>query len=278
MDQQFYVTLTSNNTTDPNNTIALFDTELNQQYELDYTWYVGLAEFTYTKSWFNLKKNSRLLLIDHNEKFYPADEELKAGFYNQEKDLELLINDAVTRIKGDIAVFPKISFDVYARRVNVEHGKTVNGTALYLWMSEELAEMLGLKFCGPKETSTFDENGNVRLNTIKPGLTSIRSYDISAGIHSLYIYCDIIEPSFVGDTLANVVRSVNINQDDSFGKDCENIFNPIQYHKLSKSYFRRISIGLYDDSGEIIPFKFGRTKIVLHFKRYAEGMGGEVLH
>ena len=81
---------------------------------------------------------------------------------------------------------------------------------------------------------------------------------------------------FVGDTFSNVIRSVNINQEDPFGKDCESIFHPIQYHKLSRSRFQRISIGLYDDAEEVIPLNFGRTKVVLHFQRNGERMGRKI--
>ena len=277
MDQEFYMTLVSNNTTDSDNTIALFDTQLFKTYELDDSWYVGLAEISYTKSWFNLKKDATIMLVDEKQAMYPSQKLLKAGYYKNESDLAYQINDIIKSIAGQIAVKPAIDFDVYSRRVLVSNGYTENELSLYPWISDELADMLGVKFQGPNETNTIDEHGIVRSNTIKAGLISFRSYDISAGIHSLYVYCDIIEPSFVGDTFSNVIRSVNINQEDPFGKDCENIFNPIQYHKLSRSRFQRIRIGLYDDSGDLIPFKFGRTKVVLHFMRNGEGLGRRVL-
>ena len=277
MGQEFYMTLVSNNTTDADNTIALFDTQLLKTYELDDFWYVGLAEISYTKSWFNLKKDASVMLVDEKQVMYPSQKVLKAGYYKNESDLAFQINEIIKNIHGDIAVKPAIDFDIYSRRTLVSNGYTTAELPLYPWLSDELSEMLGVKFQGPEETSTIDEHGVVRLNTIKAGLTSFRSYDICAGIHSLYVYCDIIEPSFVGDTFSNVIRSVNINQEDSFGKDCESIFNPIQYQKLSRSRFHRISIGLYDDAGELIPFKFGRTKVVLHFLRNGEGMGRGIL-
>lgn len=271
------MTLSSNNKTESGNTIALFDTQLPRCYELDDSWYVGVAEFSYTKSWFNVRKDVKFMLVDANDQMYPSLDHLKAGYYRNEGELDEAINDIIKKIDADVAFHPVVYFDVKSRRVKVEAGAKHDNTPLYVWFSDDLADMLGLNFHGPNETNTLDENGILRSNTINAGMTSIRSYDLSAGIHSLYVYCDIIEPSFVGDCFSNVIRSVNLNQGDDFGKDCENIFNPIQYHKLSRSRFQCISIGLYDDAGEVIPFKFGRSKVVLHFKRNGVWMGGEIL-
>src|SRR5439155_4158723 len=110
--------------------------------------------------------------------------------------------------------------DIYSRRVKIETGTKRDDTILHVWLSEELCDMLGLKFQGPKETNTIDENGVLRTNTINAGMTSYRSYDLSGGIHSLFIYCDLMKPSFVGDCYSNVIRTVIINQADEFGKDC----------------------------------------------------------
>lgn len=278
MDQEFYMTLSSNNTTDSGNTIALFDTQLQRTYELDNSWYVGLAELSYTKSWFNLRKDARVMVVDENEGVYPSALAIKAGFYQTESALASTINDVVSQIEiENVKHPPEMGFDLYSRRAVVSHGEKNDGTKLYLWLAEDLAEMLGLRFHGPTDSTIIDEDGIMRYNTIKAGLTSIRAYDISAGIHSLFVYCDLIEPSFVGDDFSNVIRSVNVNHTEVFGRDCECVFNPIQYYKLSRSKFQRISIGLYDDAGEVIPFKFGRTKIVLHFKRNGDWMGGEIL-
>ena len=57
MDREFYMTLLSNIRTDSGNTIALFDRQLPQCYELDDSWDIGVAELSYTKSWINVRNN-----------------------------------------------------------------------------------------------------------------------------------------------------------------------------------------------------------------------------
>lgn len=277
MEHEFYMTLSSNNTTETGNSIALFETQLDRFYELDNDWYVGLAEISYTRSWFNVRKDESVMIVSENEAIYPSSERLKAGFYKDEHELVDEINRIVQEIQIDgVSSYPRIACDIYSHRCITSKGQQ-GKESLFLWLSDDLADMLGLKFFGPSEHSFIDENGVLRLNSIKVGLLPIRSYDISAGIHSLYVYCDLVEPSFVGDTFSNILRSVNINHTDPFGKDCECIFNPIQYYRLSRSKFQRIGIGLYDDAGEVIPFKFGRTKVVLHFKRHGNWLGSGIL-
>ena len=279
MAREFYMTLSCNNKTDKDNTIAVFDTLLDKVYELEGEWYMGLAVLSYTKSWFNVNKVVKVMLVDEAGVSYPCLNFIPAGYYAFESELETTLKSLIHSISCDAEVYPTLTFDMNTRRVIITDGHTKQGSKLYLWLSEEFQAMLGLIFHGPHETVTHDENGNIRSNTIKPGLTSIRSYDLSAGIHSLYVYCDLVDPSFVGDTYTNILRSVNVNRGDEFSRDVELVFNPIQYLKLSKNKFHWISVGFYDDAGEVIPFKFGRTKVVLHFKQEnASRLGEELLY
>lgn len=271
------MTLSSNNSTTLANDINMFETVMPHRYELDDTWYVGLAELAYTKSWFNVASDCKVMLVDENNKNYPTLEVVKKGFYADEHAMEQVLNNILTGFEGDIVSPPYIKFDTVNRRVRAEPGSLNDGTKLYAWLSYDMTEMLGMVFHGPYETETLDENGVLRQNTINAGLTSIRSYDLTAGIHAVYVYCDLIEPVFVGDNYTKCVRSVTVNVEEKFGKDCEKIFNPIQYHKLGKNSFQSILISLHDDAGLEIPFQFGRTRVVLHFKRDGEWMGGEVL-
>ena len=158
MEQEFYMTLSSNNKTESDNTIALFDTQLDRTYEFDSNWYVGLAEMSYTRSWFNVKKDEPIMLVSSREVLYPTGERLKAGFYRNEQELAEAINSIVIRIANDgIVSYPSISCDIYSHRCNVAHGINDEGHELYLWIGEDLAEMLGLKFQGPRETNAIDE-------------------------------------------------------------------------------------------------------------------------
>lgn len=254
MCDELYLTLVSNNKTDDNNTIASFTTNLPRKFEFENDWVVGLSEITFTKSWFNVRENALITVIDdlHNE--YGSYSYVRPGYYSSEQELVDSIMQAVKKIDPivDSVSMPSVSIDKTSRRVLVEPGKMKNGARLHLWFSSDLPEMLGLKFYYPNE--------------IKAGYESCRAYDLNAGIYSIFVYCDLIEPTFVGDSFAQVIRTVSIPS-VPFSHECSVKYNPIQYHTLSKKVFEKVEIQLIDDTGDLIPFEFGRSKIILHLKK-----------
>ena len=80
-----------------------------------------------------------------------------------------------------------------------------------------------------------------------------------------YIYCDIIEPSFVGDTKVQLLRTVNV--DPSSNATVTHIFTKPVYIPLQKKHFNSIEINIMTSTGEPIPFAPGHSVVTLHFRR-----------
>jgi hypothetical protein len=92
-------------------------------------------------------------------------------------------------------------------------------------------------------------------------------YDISGGHYSLFVYSDIVKPTHVGDSFTQFLGMVEIPNDVNFGKQVVIKYsNPI-YVPLLLNEFDTIEIDIKNDSGETIPFKFGRVHIILHFRK-----------
>ena len=89
--------------------------------------------------------------------------------------------------------------------------------------------------------------------------------DVHRGLTSLYIYSPIIQSQLVGDTLAPLLRVVNIQ--GSFGEHVNERYDNIYYLPLVSSPIDHVEIYIRDDIGNLIPFDTGRVVIVLHFRK-----------
>lgn len=269
---QFTVVLPSNDSCSPSNTIADYNITLPRSIILEGNWNVGVQGVSYTKSWFNVVKKSKIYLVNDDGGKFVSPKYVNAGYYpNEESVLE-----AINRAMYDMDIFfprmtvkfPKISFDKITRTVSVESGHTV-AHQLYLEMEDELTQLLGLKYTYSKEYYEISNSENVVIqqNRIKGEANSFRHYDLHGGIRSIFLYSNIVSNSIVGSKYTNLLKVVPIPSDKKFGEQIDIDFNFIEYQPLNTNILRNIEISLYDDSGEVIPFKFGRTIVKLHFKK-----------
>ena len=99
----------------------------------------------------------------------------------------------------------------------------------------------------------------ITKTTVSPYVADLR------GTMSIYIYCDIVQPQVVGDTSANLLRSIPVG--GKMGDAVTSTFNNIQYVPVQTKSFENIEILLRSDTGEILPFERGKVIAILHFKR-----------
>jgi len=117
--------------------------------------------------------------------------------------------------------------------------------------SQDLARLLGYS---PELRYT---NRHSRVSKLAP--------DLRGRIHSVYVYCDILEHVPVGDTKAPLLRIVNTDV-KSIG-NIHRVFNPLLYVQLQKKTFNSIEIEMRTDFGTIVPFLSGKSFVVLEFRR-----------
>jgi len=84
----------------------------------------------------------------------------------------------------------------------------------------------------------------------------------------MYVYCDLVEHVPVGDTKAPLLRIVN-RMSDRGGENVHESFNHPLYIPLQKRYFDTVEIYLMTDTGLPISFRFGKSFVVLEFRRAA---------
>ena len=117
-----------------------------------------------------------------------------------------------------------------------------------------------------EEMQNISQRYPARGDTLAPKVTISGKQSMQMDtIFNLMVYCDLAKATIVGDTEAPLLRSVPVT-----GQHWENqctTFSRIQYVPVSKKSIRSISVYIYTDWGEPIPFTHGRTTCTLEFKK-----------
>ena len=281
----FYMTLPSNSSLNffPENTMADYTTKLMTPVELDGQWELAMTEISYHRSWFTVPKDGVYIKVNcSNCSIKPSylfatmnDEDLSplpyniwdfvvivhvdGGYYESIEALVKTLQDASDRAfassdaysVGNVLNAPKFYYNALDKRIRItlEDGMIVT-------IPSVLETILGI---APTQ--------NPIVNSTKSSMTIAGDSvcDIHAGIHSLYVYCDILEHIPVGDTRAPLLRIVDI--DGAIGSMQVRRYERPRYVPIQLKQFDSIQIVIRDDLGEPVSFEFGKLMVTLHFRR-----------
>lgn len=87
------------------------------------------------------------------------------------------------------------------------------------------------------------------------------------GSHDLFIYCDLIQKKYVGDTLVPLHRIVI--EEAEVGQRVSKLFMRPQYLLVSCKQFETIKVSIKTETGASVSFEFGVGLLTLHFRRCA---------
>ena len=285
----FYVTLPSNVKSFEDNTVTNFKTKLASRLEFKGDWDVGLASMSYTLSWYNLprKEYIKIRYFDGGTQVLASQIPIYPGRYDKIQDLLEIIQYQTKRFKEKEKItinLPEFKLHEKTRLLYCIFGVHKN-RLVFPEMSEYLSHLLGFNkkeldaFVGTKLLEYETELNDIEVTkrptwypTEIPGqkLTHFNAQDpfeLSGGYHSLFVYCDIVRPSYVGDSFTQLLRFVEIPQGYSYGDQIVLTYPDTHYLPVMTKEFETIEIDIKDDTGQRIPFEFGRTIIVLHFRK-----------
>jgi hypothetical protein len=155
--------------------------------------------------------------------------------------------------------YPRIKYSKLSKKVYF----TVPGESYFIF-SPSLVSILGIGSSqNPFDLASIKEQ---RID-IAPTYTWKTEHvsDISSGINNLFIYCDVIESTVVGDTIAPLLRIVEAK--GSVGEIITRTYDDPRYVPLQKKNFDSIEIDIRDQLGSPIQFETGRVIVTLHFRR-----------
>ena len=84
-------------------------------------------------------------------------------------------------------------------------------------------------------------------------------------ITSIYIYCNIVQPQIVGNTMVPLLRTIPVSGNS--GDVITKTFTNIQYVPVQTKSFEDIEILLRTDTGDPVPFERGKVIATLYFRK-----------
>ena len=274
----------SSNVIYENNTLAEFTTPIEKSFFLEECKYVGIKEISYTKSWFNVLYDCKILLHDEYGRHYSINDThyiyneheymISAGYYETAQILVDAINEILN--KYNLSKNPKLHYNKYNNMVSIELGKTEDDIKIIPYFGIEIENLLGLTNRNPVNEYYNTNNAENISEIVFQNSTIYRDdyfkayhpVEITGGIHSLYVYTDIVYPSSNGDGCSPILRTVEIPPQYKFTEQVTIGYANPQYRRILINGFNSITISIKDDSGCLIPFKFGRVLMTLDFKKY----------
>ena len=253
----------------PQKTLSSFKNYFNEEIILEGEWRVALSEIIFPAKINQVNKSDLKIFSSEGLKFY-------------EKSIPF---DAVSRqYGGERAIIGTGSYenrDHFLRSL-----KTATGLPHFEFQFNKINGVLFL-FFGKNEGIYFRDNkipsiqgfngihdgsgyhiGYKMLDTFE-NLTMADDeekkfgdypFDLSAGKQLIFIYVNIIEYQYVGDTKAPLIRVIDSKQRLKNGSPCEIeptqriVFSNLEYKKLLSKNFQSIEIQLRTETGELVPF------------------------
>lgn len=249
----------------PNNTLARYTVELPQPINLSKgSWEVALVEIQFNKSWYNVK--DAWLTATESDKTHRIP--LADGYYSSNELFIRKLNEAIKcHASKYISDLVKFYYDDITRRCSIRITFRTNADntspGVNLDMSPNLKAILNMN---DLKRSDSDTNCNLSVDedTRVSVLESVDTMRLNL-IYNIMVYCDLAEPSIVGDTETPLLRVIPV-KDEHWQYQCTTL-NILQYIPIKKQEIRTISIELYTDYGEIVPFTTGRTIVTLELRR-----------
>ena len=250
----FHLTLASNSSQKffPNNTTTHFTTKLPQTVTLNEEYEVGVNEIQIPVSWYNVTENecwfktssAKIFETGHRGSELPRSiHVIKAGFYKKTEVLLQHMNDLITELLPNRKKLVYFSKDNVSKRVRILVKK---GTLL---LSFALARLLGF------EAQHFSI-GEYFSDSVT---------DLAHKYHTVFVYTDLIRPRIFGDSMVPLLATIPVKAEH--GNMVSKRYNRIDYYPLQARTFSTVEIDLRTDTGDQIPFEFGRVIVSLHFRK-----------
>lgn len=275
------------------NRIGNYKTKLAKRLTLQGDWVVGLKELSYTKSWYTFSTDQTGTLFTGRTFPETRAPVVKTGVYQSVQPVIEALNSSLTKISQDgrnvqLNTPCRVDYDHLTRKVSVHLGQ-IGVLPVVPVFPPEVANILGFQeharisksfttfliqkvtehptYKGWKLAQVYAPEMAKYLENFKASFQNGSPVDMTAGIHSLFVYCDVVDPSFVGDSLTKLLRYVEIPSKTAFGEQVVILYDNPHYVPVLKKDFDSIEIDIKDDAGETIPFQFGRSIVTLEFKR-----------
>ena len=237
----------------PSNTAAHFKTRLTTPISLVGEWDVALYEIHYKRFWNAINPIDAEIVYE----FKPpstttqrASVYLYQGYYSTIEEVVTSLNSLFNNLKTaqKLERVPAFEYNIRKRKIYIEMQP---GESLHF--KPKLAAMLGITtnpvHCGNESRKYQGED----------------LFNLDETIHTLYVYCDIIENMPVGNEEAPLLRIVGV--DAKQGEIVRKTYDNPMYVPVRIKKFDTIEIDIKSNTGEHVPFQHSKSEVILHFRK-----------
>ena len=301
MATDFYLTLPSNASmkVHPDNTLAHYITDLPQRISVSGVWECGLPEIQYPHTWYNVREDDTWFYLNERTPVGPTPStKTAAGYYRSPDVLLDHVNKALKRMWTD-KTRAKLSYSTITQKMTLHMSpgtdfsmpyQSAMGTILGFYPSlvtspardldtrvythprvgEETNRVyppeLGLTPSAtvtlpPDKAKTIDYSFRQEANT---------AVNMNQGFDTIYVYTDVVESRIGGDSLVPLLRCLPVR--GGHGATVSDRFTNVHYVPLLRKEFGTIEVDIRDDTGQRVPFEYGRVTVTLHFRRRRTGL------
>lgn len=243
----FYVTLPCNASLDyfPQNTASNYKTKLAVPLNFKGKWEVGLSEISYLHSIPTIAEDCYLYL-SHKSDPTLGYGRIPVGYYRN-------VDEIISLWKASKETMLK---QLWHDKFIMQYNSSTRKVELYVpldyqltWVDDHLARIFGFKFYDILDNGWHKSRHEV---------------DIHQGIHSLFVYTNLVTPNLVGDSVVPLLRTVPI--EGEHGQLITKTYDRPHYVPVNGQSFEVIDINISDDHGNLIHFINGKVTIKLHFR------------
>ena len=285
--QQFYLTLPSNSADFESNKSSNFRVRLPNPLELSGEWECGLAQIDYPHSFDNVTGDKTRIGVTENtfvlqlRKFKQGHPSLRLKFvvprgsYDTVQGLVEAVNNSIEKTKfTSKTVAAYNSKEVKLKKILKWYllNKAKLGSPVFLVYNESTRRIhlnykWGIKsvLFSPKLQYIFGIASERWVQLYPSGFITDYPPDLTAGFNTLFIYCSLIEPQVVGNSLSPLLRTVAISGKQ--GDFISSIFQTPHYVKIKTKSFDIVDVTIKNDLGEDVKFNFGKVIVKLHLRQ-----------
>ena len=235
-----FLTLPSNSSMNifPENKVSDYTVHLPKEINLSRSWELGLLKILYPNSWYNVDTNKCYIFYRRGAvQFFTV---LPAGYYQQP---QYVVRQILHKMKREFQAKNKalVSEGVMTKPIDFLFDLTYNPltqrTTVSIHHKNGAPTVEREGGMQPDVTVTFSEQLASLLGFQKSWYPEIKEY-ISKNVanvdtvNAIYVYCDVIEPRTVGQTLAPLLAVLLVTRkSDAY---VSKRYNKIQYHPVLK--------------------------------------------
>ena len=255
----FYITLPSDGSKDvfPRNTAANFKTRLATPISLVGEWDVALYEIHYKRLWHAINPIDAEIIYEitpssttEESSTRQARVYLYQGYYSTIDEVVTGLNSIFINLKTGQKLdrVPTFEYNFRKRKIYIElqPGESIH-------FKPKLAAMLGI-------TTNPVHGVNESMKYQGEDL-----FNLDETIHTLYVYCDIIENMPVGNDEAPLLRIVGV--DAKQGEIVRKTYDNPMYVPVRIKKFDTLEINIKSNTGEHVPFQYSKSEVILHFRK-----------